>query len=69
VGANEGLTCAGILEQSMGARNRIGKGLSYPPARLERPAESVPWNRFLGSLKFVKYRLWSAHVFLNVYGA
>ncbi len=22
-----------ILEQSMGARNRVGKGLSYPPAR------------------------------------
>ncbi len=26
--------CAGILEQSMGARNRGGIGLSYRPARL-----------------------------------
>jgi hypothetical protein len=25
---------AGILEQSMGARNRVGIGLSYRPARL-----------------------------------
>ncbi len=29
---------AGILEQSMGARNRVGKGLSYRPARLHRLA-------------------------------
>jgi hypothetical protein len=31
---------AGILEQSMGAKNRIGIGLSYRPARLHRLAES-----------------------------
>jgi hypothetical protein len=45
-------TSAGVLEQSMGARNREGMGLSYrPPARQHRLAESDPWNRFLGSLK------------------
>ncbi len=46
-----GSTCAGIFEQSMGARNRLGKGLSYRPARLCSRAELVPWNRFMGSLK------------------
>jgi hypothetical protein len=49
--------CAVILEQSMGARNLVGIGLSYPPARLHRLAESIPWNRFLGSLKVKKNRL------------
>jgi hypothetical protein len=34
--------CDGILEQSMGARNRVGIGLSYWPARLHRLAESIP---------------------------
>jgi hypothetical protein len=29
----------GILEQSLGARNRVGIGLSYRPARLHRLAE------------------------------
>jgi hypothetical protein len=43
--------CAGISEQSIGARNRVGIGLSYRPARLHSLAELVPWNRFLGSLK------------------
>jgi hypothetical protein len=45
--------CAGILEQSMGARNRVGIGLSYRPARLHRLAELIPWNRFLKSLKIL----------------
>jgi hypothetical protein len=27
------VSCAGILEQSMGTRNRVGTGLSYLPAR------------------------------------
>jgi hypothetical protein len=37
------LTCTGILEHSMGARNRVGKGLSYRPPRLQRLASnSVP---------------------------
>jgi hypothetical protein len=34
-----------------GARNRVGLGLAYGPARQHRLAESVPWNRFLGFLK------------------
>jgi hypothetical protein len=44
-------TSAEILKQSMGARNRIGIGLSYRSARLHRLAESITWNRFRGSLK------------------
>ncbi len=44
-------SCAGIFKQSMGARNRVGIGLSYRPARLHGLAELVPWNRFLCSLK------------------
>jgi len=35
---------AGILEQSMGSRNRVRIGLSNRPARLHRLAESIPWN-------------------------
>jgi hypothetical protein len=34
--------CAGIFKQSMGARNRVGTGLSYRPARLHRLAEFIP---------------------------
>jgi hypothetical protein len=41
---------AGIFKQSMGARNRVGIGLSYRPARLHRLAEFIPWNQFLGSI-------------------
>jgi hypothetical protein len=33
---------AGILEQSMGARDRVGIGLSYRCAMLHRLAESIP---------------------------
>ncbi len=51
----ENMTSGGIFKQSMGARNRVGLGLSYRPARLQRPAEMVPWNRFLGSLKVKKF--------------
>jgi hypothetical protein len=36
----------------MRARNREGIGLSERPARLHRLAESFPWNRLLGSIKF-----------------
>ncbi len=43
--------CAGILEQSMGARNREGIGLSYRRASLHKLPESNPWNRLLCSLK------------------
>jgi hypothetical protein len=42
---------AGILEQSMGARDRERIELSYRPASLHRLAESFPWNQILGSLK------------------
>jgi hypothetical protein len=31
--------CAGIFKQSMGARNRVGIGLSYRPARLHSLVE------------------------------
>ncbi len=40
-----------FFEQSMGSRNRVGTGLSYRPAKLHRLAESIRWNRFLGSSK------------------
>jgi hypothetical protein len=33
-----------IFKHSMGARNRVGIGLSYRPARLHRLAELMPWN-------------------------
>jgi hypothetical protein len=46
---------APVLEfsNSLWARNRIGTGLSYQPARLHSLAESVSWNwnRFMGSFK------------------
>jgi hypothetical protein len=41
----------------MGARHRVGIGLSYRPARLYRLAELMPWNRFLGSINVYKYGL------------
>jgi hypothetical protein len=50
--------CAGIFKQSIGARNQLGIGLSYRPARLHSLAELVPWNRFMGSLKIKKFGLW-----------
>jgi len=46
-----------FLKQCMGARNREGIWLLYRPARLNRSAESVPWNLFLGSLKVKKFGL------------
>jgi hypothetical protein len=45
------ITPFSLPEQSMGARNRLGIGLSYWPAMLHRLAESILLNRFLGSLK------------------
>jgi hypothetical protein len=39
---SEAENSAGILEQSMGARNRVGIGLSYRPAWLHVLAESIP---------------------------
>jgi hypothetical protein len=45
--------CAGILELTMEARNRVEIGLARP-TRLHKVLESVPWTRFLGFLKFKK---------------
>jgi hypothetical protein len=45
-----GIQCAGIFKQSMGARNRVGIGLSYRPARLHTLAELIPWNQFRGPI-------------------
>jgi hypothetical protein len=39
-----------FLNTLWGARNRVGIGLSYRPARLHRLAEFIPWNRFLVSV-------------------
>jgi hypothetical protein len=36
----------------MGARNRVGIGLSCMPASLNRLAESILWSRFRGSFKY-----------------
>ncbi len=41
---------AGIFKKSMGARHRVGIGLSYRPARLHRLAKLMPLNRFQGSI-------------------
>ncbi len=41
---------AGIFKNAMGARHRVGIGLSYRPARLHRLAELMHGNRFLGSI-------------------
>ncbi len=45
--------CAGFFEHSMVTKHRVGIVLSYRPARLPvlRLAESLSWNRFLGSFK------------------
>jgi hypothetical protein len=41
---------AGIFRKSMGAWHRVGIGLSYRPARLNRLAELMLRNRLLGSI-------------------
>ena len=50
-------------------RARICKRLKSPEidsARLHRVAESIPWNRFLSSLKVYKFGLWVlAHCWEN----
>ncbi len=46
---------AGIFN-TMGAGNRAGIGLSLRPARLNRLAEFISWNRFLGSINVLKIR-------------
>ncbi len=42
-----GRRCSASLE----TRNRVGIGLSHRLAWLHRPAEWIPWNWFLGSIK------------------
>ncbi len=51
---------AGIFKQSVGARNRVRNRVivSSRPARQPRLAELIPRNRFLGSLKVLKFGLW-----------
>jgi hypothetical protein len=48
-----------LCRNFMGTRNRVGIGLSDRPAGQHKLAESIPWDRFLGSLKIYKYRLCS----------
>jgi hypothetical protein len=43
---------AGIFKLTIEARNRVGIGLSHWAAKLHILAVLIPWNRFLGSLKF-----------------
>jgi hypothetical protein len=50
----------------MGARKRVGIGLSYRPARLHRLAESIPWTLFLGSQNVYKLGLWFRYTYLLV---
>jgi hypothetical protein len=60
------ISSAGILEQSMGARNRAGRGLSYRTARLHRLAESIAWKGFLiipELLKSLKIPSQDFHIF------
>jgi len=47
------------------ARNQVGIVFSYRPARLHKLAESIPWNRFLGSIKVLKYRLCKSYSLNN----
>ncbi len=56
-GGAGGFSCAGIFEQSMGAKNLVGIVLSYLAARLHRLAELISWNQFLGSFKVLKFGL------------
>ncbi len=46
-----------VLEFFNNFRSWVEKGLSYRSARLHRLAESIHWNRLLGSLKILTYRL------------
>jgi hypothetical protein len=47
---------AGIFKQSLGARNRVGIGLSYRPTRLDSLAEFFSSESILGLLKSLKIR-------------
>jgi hypothetical protein len=54
-----------LFNNLLGARNRLGIGLSYRPARLHGLAELIPWNRFLGSLKVHKHEIILNFFYLN----
>jgi hypothetical protein len=56
-----GGTSAGILKQSMGARNRVGIGLSYRSVRLHRLAESIP-----GLLKSIKIKSLDIYLYISI---
>ncbi len=47
----------GAQESIPSLAGRCDNPLTYLPARLNRLAESIPWNRFLGFLNFYKYGL------------
>jgi hypothetical protein len=62
-----------ILEQSMGARNRVGIDVVVPARRGGAGApgyigwslvDLINWNRFLGSLKVKEFRLWNRFLLL-----
>ena len=46
--------CAGIFKQPIGARNRVGTGLSYRPVRATRPTVIGSLESILGLLKSLK---------------
>ncbi len=48
------LSSARIFNQSMGARNGVGKGLSYPPTRLHSRDQWF-WQNFINSMCDIKF--------------
>jgi hypothetical protein len=48
--ASEGIVQCWNFKTIYGGWNPLGIGLWYRPGRLQRLAELIPWNRFLGSL-------------------
>ncbi len=62
----EALTVLEFLNNLWGARNRVGIGLSYRPARLHRLTKLISWNRFLGYLKVSKLGLWRQRMRLRI---
>jgi|LakMenE01Jun11ns_1017448.scaffolds.fasta_scaffold8843504_1 hypothetical protein len=50
---------AGIFKQSMGARNQVGIGFSYLPARLHSLADFFSLESILGLLISLKFGLWT----------
>jgi hypothetical protein len=59
---------AGIFKLSMGARNRVGIGLSYWPARLHstQPGAIGSLKSILGLLKSLKIRAQDLEKFFNL---